>query len=68
VKGNVKMRMIKAVMERGNSKFVIKGYINNEIYNWKKEVIGYKINVGNGEFKRILTKDFNVDIKEVAIL
>lgn len=62
------MRMIKAIMERGNSKCVIKGYINNDIYNWKKEVIGYEINVGNGEFKRILTKDFNVDIKEVAIL
>jgi hypothetical protein len=62
------MKMIKAIMKRGNSKCVIKGHISNEIYNLKKEVIGYEINIGNGEFKRILTKDFNVDIKEVAIL
>jgi hypothetical protein len=62
------MRMIKAIMERGNSKCVIKGRISNEIYNYKKEVIGYEINIGNGEFKKILIKDFNVNIKEVAIL
>jgi hypothetical protein len=62
------MKMIKAVMEKGNSKCVIKGHISNEIYNYKKEVIGYEINIGNGEFKKILIKDFDVDIKEVAVL
>jgi hypothetical protein len=62
------MRMIKAVMERGNSKCVIKGHISNEIYNFKHEVIGYEISLGNGDFKNILIKDFNIDIKEVAVL
>lgn len=68
VGSEVIMRMIQAIMERGSSKCVIKGYISNEIYNGKKEVVGYEINIGNGKFKNILTRDFNVDIKEVAIL
>jgi hypothetical protein len=62
------MRMINAVMQIGAFRKQLKGHITNDIYNYKHEVIGYEINVGEGRIENILIKDYKIDIRKVAVL
>jgi hypothetical protein len=61
------MRIIKAKKKIGLGEMKIHGIITNDIYDGNKEIIGYEIKLQD-EFVRIRIKDFDIDIKEVAIL
>ena len=61
------MREITANRQIGSYGEKIKGIITNDIYDCKRNVIGYEIKIGERNFVNILIKDYNINIKEINI-